>query len=78
MNKDNVCKYCKSNINKEAVICPHCKKDLRSWWRRHPILTIIFILFITPILISAIGDKTFKTDTSQNTVDKIKKKGKIL
>lgn len=54
MNKDNICKYCKNEINQGATICPHCKKDLRSWWRKHPIMTLLIVLIIVPIVVSQI------------------------
>ncbi len=41
-----VCKYCYSEIPKKATICPNCKKDLRGWIAKHPLLTLIIIAFL--------------------------------
>lgn len=40
------CKFCQTDIPKKATVCPNCKKDLRSWFSRHPILSVILIIFI--------------------------------
>jgi hypothetical protein len=36
-----------TEIDIKAKICPNCKKDLRDFSSRHPIITIILFLFIT-------------------------------
>lgn len=46
MAETKKCSYCQVDIPGEASICPNCKSDLRSWFRRHPILTILLGLFI--------------------------------
>lgn len=38
-------------IDKRAKKCPYCQTDQRGWFRRHPILTFLGILVISPILI---------------------------
>lgn len=38
------CKHCQLGIDKKAKKCPKCSGDLRNWFRRHPILTLILIL----------------------------------
>lgn len=40
-------KSCQAEIDEKAKKCPHCQSDQRSWFGRHPILTVIggFILF---------------------------------
>jgi hypothetical protein len=45
------CPYCKSEIPLGAKKCPQCQSDLRNWFRRHPILTVLIAL----ITISIIG-----------------------
>lgn len=44
------CKFCQSDIDKKAKVCPNCKKDLRIWFAKHPIITVIGILIIIGIL----------------------------
>lgn len=40
------CSKCGTQIPAKAIKCPNCHSDLRSWFRRHPILTGFFSLFI--------------------------------
>jgi hypothetical protein len=44
------CKSCKMEIDLKATKCPHCQADQRIWFRRHPILTGVFILFVIGII----------------------------
>lgn len=46
------CKFCQSEINKDAKRCPKCQGDLRGGFEKHPILTVLGILFITPFIIA--------------------------
>jgi hypothetical protein len=47
-----VCKACKSAIDDKATKCPKCGSDQRGWFRRHPILTFLVVLFTLPFVIS--------------------------
>jgi hypothetical protein len=47
------CKSCRSEIDSKATKCPHCQTDQRGWVRKHPILTIILVLFIIGIASTA-------------------------
>lgn len=61
------CKSCKTEIDAKATKCPHCKTDQRNWFRRHPILTGLLILFVIGVFASG-GSKTSTTSTgSSNT-----------
>ena len=44
------CKSCKSDIDAKATKCPHCQADQRGWFRRHPILTGLLVLFVIGII----------------------------
>jgi hypothetical protein len=44
------CKSCKTEIDSKATKCPHCQADQRTWFRRHPILTGVLILFVIVII----------------------------
>lgn len=44
--KPSLCSFCKKEIEPGAIKCPHCQSDLRSWFSRHPLITILLILFV--------------------------------
>lgn len=63
------CKHCQKEIDSKAKKCPFCQSDLRSWFARHPILTVILALFVLSVFGSAMGgSKT--TSTTQKTTGK--------
>jgi len=45
------CKSCQKEIDDKAIKCPYCQTDQRSWFRKHPILTLLIAFFVLPILI---------------------------
>ncbi len=48
------CPSCDKDISIKAKRCPYCRQDLRGWFRRHPILTIVGILITSPFWIAAL------------------------
>lgn len=56
--QEKKCKQCQSLISANAKRCPQCQADLRSWPRRHLILTTIFALFTIGIISAAFGTDT--------------------
>lgn len=59
------CKSCQKEIDEKAKKCPYCQTDLRNWFIRHPILTILLILVIIGIVGAASGgDKSGNTSKS--------------
>lgn len=44
------CKYCQSEIDEKAKICPNCKQDLRNYFEQHKFLTVILVLFILGLI----------------------------
>lgn len=57
--KTKKCPSCDESISAKAKRCTHCRQDLRSWFRRHPILTFLGILFISPfVLAGMLGSST--------------------
>ena len=40
------CPACKGEVPGDAIKCKNCGTDLRSWFRKHPILTILLVLFL--------------------------------
>lgn len=61
------CKYCQTDIDQKAKICPNCKKDQRIWFAKHPILTAILVLFVIGIISSAGGSSSKPTSTDTST-----------
>ena len=59
-----LCKACKSEIDPKATKCPKCGADQRSWFRKHPVLTVIIALFLLGGIASAAkGGKGNSTST---------------
>lgn len=61
------CKSCQSEIDTKANKCPKCQADQRNWFRKHPILTGVLILFIIGMFGSA---GSSKNTSSNNTSSK--------
>ena len=61
------CKSCKSEIDAQATKCPKCGADQRGWFRRHPILTGILVLFIIGVIGAATSGG--KNNTSSQTAN---------
>lgn len=61
------CKSCKSDIDAKATKCPHCQADQRGWFRRHPILTGLLVLFVIGIVGAIAGSGGSDKSTSQST-----------
>ncbi len=66
------CKYCKEQINKTAKRCPKCQGDLRSWIAKHPILTILLVVFGL-IVVNSGGDKSKTTEPVKTEVKSTEK-----
>jgi len=58
------CKHCQSEIDEKATKCPHCQSDLRSWSQKHPILTIILVLFAIGWVSSMFNTTSTKTEST--------------
>ena len=48
------CKHCQSSIDAKAKKCQHCGSDLRNWFVRHPVWTIILLLIFLPPFIGGL------------------------
>ena len=50
------CKKCQEEIQDDAKKCKHCSADLRIWFIRHPVWTVIIVLLLFSAFASAISD----------------------
>lgn len=57
------CKSCQTDIDAKAKKCPHCQADQRGWFRRHPILTGLLVLFVIGMIGAVAGSGGSKTST---------------
>lgn len=55
-----------SEIDDKAKKCPNCGSDQRSWFRKHPFLTVLLVLF----LLGLIGSLSDTSDTEVNTTNR--------
>lgn len=73
MSESKKCSKCGEEILAEAKKCKHCGSDLRSWFARHPLATIILGIFFISVVISAMNGSgapipdTANKPASQNT-----------
>jgi len=67
MDEKKLCKYCKSEIPKDAKICPHCRKKQKG---KAGLIALIVIAVIAVIgIIGSGGDDTSKIDNSTATTN---------
>ena len=58
------CKSCRKEIDPKAKKCPYCQTDQRGWFAKHPILTVLLVLFIIGMISAAGGKKGTSTTTT--------------
>lgn len=71
MNTTKTCPHCKKEVDKKATKCPHCQSDLRSWFRQHPIGTLLIVVIFAPIMMSQITDPG-STSSSVDPIHEVK------
>jgi len=59
------CPSCHEEVSVNSTKCPYCGRSLKSWFRRHPILSILLILFLLPIFFGIITPSSRENVTSQ-------------
>ncbi len=75
IKQNKVCQFCRLEIDTKATKCPHCKSDVRNWASKHPVLTMLLIVFLVPTILSGImssskpaNNPTAITSTSEQVV----------
>ena len=53
-------------IPRGATKCPHCQSDLRSWFLRHYIVTILGAIFFVGTIISVASDNADRSGRGEN------------
>lgn len=61
MNETKKCPHCQMDIPSKAKKCPHCQSDLRNFMNRHPIITILLVLFGLGVIVSAASNSNKPT-----------------
>lgn len=56
------CKWCQTEIEDKCKVCPQCGKDLRNWFAKHPVWSVIIGLIVIGMVANA--GKTTPTSTS--------------
>ena len=51
MNAENLqktknCPSCQTDVSWNITKCPYCGKGLKNWFKRHPTLTLLIVLFV--------------------------------
>lgn len=65
MPETTTCSHCKEPILTGAKRCKHCNADLRNWFNRHPVITILVaFLVIPPIMANILSSKNGGNDIS--------------
>ncbi len=68
-NKETkTCPQCQEEIAANAKKCPKCQSDLRNWFVKHPIISIILGLILLGMVIGALGGTPETSDTDSSTV----------
>ena len=62
------CPKCSEDIQDKAKKCKHCGADLRNWFVRHKIITVILIIILLGIIGSAMGGDSTNNVSQKNNV----------
>lgn len=60
------CGYCQKEIDSKATRCPYCQADLRSWFRKHPILSFLLFIMLLGMFGSALLGSSTKGKVGSN------------
>ena len=68
MEQTKKCSACAEEIKKEAKKCPKCQKDLRNWFVKHWILSIVLGLLFLWIIWNILWESNDWNNTSADSV----------
>ncbi len=71
MGQTKKCPKCGEEIQASAKKCKHCQADLRNWFVKHKVLTIILVIIVFGIIVSVSSDKSQKVSSTQDTGTKV-------
>lgn len=60
------CKYCQSDIDLKAKICPNCNKKQGNFFQKHPVITVFLVLIVIGMIASNPSEPT-KTDSNNSS-----------
>jgi len=75
--KTKKCPSCDETISAKAKKCSHCRQDLRGWFARHPILTILGIIILTPFVLGSFIFSSVDSEISKDTPPKPERKSEL-
>lgn len=58
------CPKCQEEISKNAKKCKHCGSDLRNWFLRHKIISVVLIFFVLVIIGGSSDENNNQTNTN--------------
>lgn len=58
------CPKCQEEISKNAKKCKHCGSDLRNWFLKHKIISVVLIFFVLVIIGGSSDENNNQTNTN--------------
>lgn len=65
--QDKKCKYCKSEIDSKAVVCPHCGRKQGMSKAKKAIITVVVVIIVIAAIGKCAGTSNTDTSTTQST-----------
>ena len=69
------CKYCQSEIDQKAKVCPKCGKKQGNFFQKHPVLTVFLVLILFGMIFG--GNSDDSKDSKNTNTDSSSSKNKI-
>lgn len=73
------CKECNKQISSDLKKCIHCGKDQRSFWSKHPIISLFICIWLLGIFVNVFSDnKSSKSTSNHAPAEPIKKEPQVF